>query len=293
MTTDQPRRPRPAAAARSPRSTPPASWASAVAVRGGRIVGRRVRRRDRADRIGPSTRVIELRGRTVTPGLPGRPRPPGPRRAGDAALRPARRRAVRTRRCDVIEAYVAAHPDEPWILGSGWYMAAFEGGTPRREDLDRDRRRTGRPSCRTATVTARGSTRGRSSSPGSRPRHARPGRRPDRARPRRDAERHAPRGRHGPRRPASCPTTRRPTSRRRSGSARRHLHELGITAWQDAIVEPEPRSARTSRWPSRGELTGRVVGRAVVGAPPRRRADRGVRRAPSRRRRSAATRRRA
>ena len=38
---------------------------------------------------------------------------------------------------DLIEAYARSHPDEPWIRGGGWYMAAFEGGTPRREDLDR------------------------------------------------------------------------------------------------------------------------------------------------------------
>ena len=35
-----------------------------------------------------------------------------------------------------IRAFVAAHPDDPWIVGSGWSMADFEHGTPRREDLD-------------------------------------------------------------------------------------------------------------------------------------------------------------
>ena len=38
---------------------------------------------------------------------------------------------------DVIDAYARSHPDEAWIRGGGWFMAAFEGGTPRREDLDR------------------------------------------------------------------------------------------------------------------------------------------------------------
>ncbi|HLO36806.1 MAG TPA: amidohydrolase, partial [Candidatus Deferrimicrobium sp.] len=28
------------------------------------------------------------------------------------------------------------HPEDEWIIGSGWYMADFENGTPRREDLD-------------------------------------------------------------------------------------------------------------------------------------------------------------
>jgi hypothetical protein len=35
-----------------------------------------------------------------------------------------------------IRAYAETHPDLPWIVGSGWYMADFANGTPRREDLD-------------------------------------------------------------------------------------------------------------------------------------------------------------
>jgi len=36
----------------------------------------------------------------------------------------------------MIRSFVAAHPDDPWIIGSGWSMADFERGVPRREDLD-------------------------------------------------------------------------------------------------------------------------------------------------------------
>ena len=36
-----------------------------------------------------------------------------------------------------IASYAAAHPDLPWILGGGWAMAAFPGGTPTAADLDR------------------------------------------------------------------------------------------------------------------------------------------------------------
>lgn len=36
-----------------------------------------------------------------------------------------------------IAAYAAAHPDAPWIVGGGWAMEHFPGGTPRKEDLDR------------------------------------------------------------------------------------------------------------------------------------------------------------
>lgn len=35
-----------------------------------------------------------------------------------------------------IAAYAAAHPDAPWIVGGGWAMEYFPGGTPRKEDLD-------------------------------------------------------------------------------------------------------------------------------------------------------------
>ena len=109
--------------------------AEAVAVRDGRIVavGRSVDLRPLA---GPRTRVVELRGRTLLPGFQ------------DAHCHPIE--AIGLLRCplydlpttrdayvDAIAAYARDHPDLDWIHGEGWYMAAFPGGTPRREDLDR------------------------------------------------------------------------------------------------------------------------------------------------------------
>jgi predicted amidohydrolase YtcJ len=35
-----------------------------------------------------------------------------------------------------VAAYAAAHPDEPWIIGAGWAMEFFPGGTPTRDLLD-------------------------------------------------------------------------------------------------------------------------------------------------------------
>lgn len=35
-----------------------------------------------------------------------------------------------------VAAYSRQHPELPWILGGGWAMAAFPGGTPTAEDLD-------------------------------------------------------------------------------------------------------------------------------------------------------------
>jgi predicted amidohydrolase YtcJ len=37
---------------------------------------------------------------------------------------------------DIIAAYARDHPDEEWITGGGWAMAAFPGGIPTRHQLD-------------------------------------------------------------------------------------------------------------------------------------------------------------
>jgi predicted amidohydrolase YtcJ len=110
--------------------------ARAVAVGGGRIlaVGDE---REVLSLTTPRTRRIELRGRTLLPGF------------GDAHCHPVMA-GVDLLRCplhdvapsseaylDAIRAYADAHPDLPWIQGSGWYMAAFPGGTPTRQELDK------------------------------------------------------------------------------------------------------------------------------------------------------------
>ena len=107
----------------------------AVAVRDGRIVSVGSDANVRSA-IGPRTRVIEVRGRTVTPGF------------GDAHVH-ALSAGIESLLCDLsglrgldaylraISDYAAANPDEPWIRGSGWSMADFPAGIPSREDLDR------------------------------------------------------------------------------------------------------------------------------------------------------------
>ena len=111
------------------------TFAAAVAIRDGRIVA--VGGDDTVRGwIGPRTRVVELRGRSVTPGF------------GDAHVHPVSAGVGRLR-CDLtgahgsdaylarIAAYAAAHPDEAWIRGDGWSMSDFPGGIPHRDDLDR------------------------------------------------------------------------------------------------------------------------------------------------------------
>ncbi|MEZ0095673.1 amidohydrolase [Streptacidiphilus sp. EB129] len=113
---------------------PARSWATAVAVRDGRIVvvGHE---HDVAHLIGADTEVVDLAGKLLLPGFQ------------DAHVHAVLGGAT-MRSCDLhqletapdyveaVAAYAAAHPDRPWITGGGWSMEAFPGGTPHRELLD-------------------------------------------------------------------------------------------------------------------------------------------------------------
>jgi predicted amidohydrolase YtcJ len=105
----------------------------AVAVRAGRIEA--VGSEEVRAATGGTTEVLHLPGRLVLPGFQ------------DAHVHPPSSGLERLR-CDLngmedrdgyreaIAAYASAHAEADWILGGGWSMAAFPGGTPRREDLD-------------------------------------------------------------------------------------------------------------------------------------------------------------
>jgi predicted amidohydrolase YtcJ len=84
---------------------------------------------------GAATEVVDVTGGLVTPGFQ------------DAHAHPLAA-GVDLLRCDLndcasaqetmarIAIYAATHPDVSWIVGSGWSMAHFAGGTPTREMLD-------------------------------------------------------------------------------------------------------------------------------------------------------------
>ena len=109
------------------------SRASAVAVRGGRIVA--VGGDDVRELVGPSTELVDLRGRMLMPGFQ------------DAHVHPVWG-GLDMLRCDLSElgtaadyleaiaGYVAEHASDEWILGGGWQMSAFPGGTPTAAALD-------------------------------------------------------------------------------------------------------------------------------------------------------------
>jgi predicted amidohydrolase YtcJ len=105
----------------------------AVAVAGGRIVALG---RDAENLVGARTEVVDLAGRLLVPGFQ------------DAHVHPVSG-GLELLRCDLgegateddylatIAGYAASHPDEEWILGGGWAMSAFPGGTPTAAALDR------------------------------------------------------------------------------------------------------------------------------------------------------------
>ena len=232
------------------------SWTTAVAVREGRIaaVGSD---REVAGAIGPSTRVIDLGGRTVTPGFQ------------DAHIHPVHGGLARLR-CElhdtrgreaylaVIARYAQSHPDESWIRGGGWYMDDFPGGTPRREDLDAivpDRpvfltNRDGHGAwVNTRALEVAGVTADTDDPPDGR------------------IERDATGAPSGTLHEGAMSLVERlepddtPADLEealRLGQS--YLHSLGITAWQDAIVRPETEERAYVALASRGELTARVVG---------------------------------
>ncbi|MST35248.1 amidohydrolase family protein, partial [Acidimicrobiaceae bacterium USS-CC1] len=112
----------------------PGGFAEALAATGERITA--VGTDDEvAELIGPSTRVVELRGRLAIPAF------------GDAHIH-AISGGVESLRCDLtglrtrpeylerIATHVAGLAPDAWVLGGGWSMEAFPGGVPTAADLD-------------------------------------------------------------------------------------------------------------------------------------------------------------
>ncbi|MGW2741657.1 amidohydrolase [Streptomyces sp. NPDC001450] len=113
--------------------TPDARSATAVAVIGGRITA--VGRDEVRELAGPRTEVVDLAGRLLLPGFQ------------DAHVHPVPA-GLELTQCDLsgrttaedtvaaVRAYAETYPEREWILGGGWSMEAFEGGTPTKELLD-------------------------------------------------------------------------------------------------------------------------------------------------------------
>lgn len=106
--------------------------AGTVLVDGGRIVGVT----DGVPSPGvPAADVIELDGHTIVPGFQDahcHPTHGGMRRLGCDLTEAEDRQAC----IEAVRVHALANPDVDWIVGGGWRMPHFPGGTPRREDLD-------------------------------------------------------------------------------------------------------------------------------------------------------------
>ncbi len=236
------------------------SWAQAVAISGDTIVA--VGSDDDVrPLIGSSTTVIDLRGRMLVPGFQ------------DAHVH-ASGGGLDRLRCDLTEvhgraeylrhiaAYARSHPSEEWITGAGWYMDAFPGGIPTSADLDEV---TGdRPAflinrdhhggwANSAALRRAGIDAGTPDPPDGRIERDSAGR---------------PVGalQEGAMRLVEAVIPAPTLQQRIDGvlEGQRFLHELGITAWQEAIVGDYPGVPDCyeayQQVAADGRLTGRVVG---------------------------------
>ncbi len=236
------------------------SWAHAVAVRDGRIVAVGTDDEIRA-MAGPATEAVDLAGGMLVPGFQ------------DAHVHPVGG-GLDMLQCDMhdlatqedyllaVKTYAEEHPEREWILGGGWAMDVFPGGTPTKDLLDAiapDRciflpNRDGHGAwVNSRALEVAGVT---NDTPD-----------PDDGRIERTAD-GQPSGtlhegamdlvaRHAP--PATSAEMAEGLLR-----GQEYLHSLGITAWQDAIVDDRDHFGRNYTTyveaAGRGDLTARVVG---------------------------------
>jgi len=236
---------------------PAGTWAGAVAVRGDRIVAVGTETEVR-DRVGSAINALHLPGRMVVAGFQ------------DAHVHPptaGRNRLTvslheiggRQGYLDAIARYAAANPDVPWIVGGGWAMEFFPGGTPRKEDLDAivgDRpvfllNRDVHGAWVNSRALEIGGITGDTPDPadGSIERDPRTG----------EATGTLHEGAAYSFNDNVVPVPDRAAWEAALLNAQAHLHSLGITAWQDAWVTPETEAAYRAVAAS-GQLTARVVG---------------------------------
>ncbi len=235
------------------------SWAEAVAVKDERImaVGAGA---DVEQLIGAGTEVVDLRGRMLLPGFQDAHVHPvfGGLDLLQCALHDVGSLPDYER---IIRAYADSHPQASWIVGGGWSMDVFPGGTPSKDVVDRlvpDRpvylpNRDGHSAWVNSRALEVGGVTAETPDP------------PD-GRIERDASgepsgtlHEGAMGLVGDHAPDTTPEEMYEGLLR--GQA--YLHSLGITAWQDAIVQADDHVDNLDaylRAGVSGDLTARVVG---------------------------------
>jgi predicted amidohydrolase YtcJ len=232
------------------------SWTDAVAVRGDRIVA--LGSATVRDLVGPGTRVVEAGGGMVLPGFQDAHvhAPFAGRNRLHVFLNDLVGREAYLER---IAEYAGDNPDQPWIIGGGWAMEYFPGGTPVKEDLDAivpDRpvflmnRDVHGAWVNSKALEIAGITRDTPD--------------PVDGLIERDARTGEPAGTLHEGAAYSFNDQHVPLPTREEWedailNAQQHLHSLGITGWQDAWVTPATLAAYRSLAAS-GRLTARVVG---------------------------------
>ena len=232
-------------------------WADTVAITDGRIsaVGTNA---DVKGSVGPRSEVIDLEGKMLVPGFQdAHCHPPS---AGVDMLRCDLHDARSVDEClEIVRAYAEHHTDREWILGGGWAMDLFPGGTPTKHLLDEivpDRivylpNRDGHGAwVNSRALELAGITRGTSD--------------PRDGRIERDEDGEPSGTLHeGAMAPVDdlAPEITQREWEEGLLKAQTYLHSLGITAWQDAIVGGHYDSLDAYlAVAGRGELSARVIG---------------------------------
>lgn len=231
------------------------AWATAIAVRGSKIVA--VGSDDDVKAAsGPATQIVDLEGATVMPGFIDAHVHPG--MGGGMLLQcDLSNASTAAEYLTVIRSYAAGLAADAWVTGGGWSMAAFDRGVPDARTLDLVT--GGRPAflvnrdthsawVNTAALRAAGID---SSTPD-----------PAGGRIERDVDHHPSGALHE----SAMALVRQhvpPTGDARPRDALlagvRYLNQLGITGWQDAKILGEDVDAYVELEGS-GLLTARVVG---------------------------------
>ncbi|WP_346012551.1 amidohydrolase family protein, partial [Streptomyces sp. SID3343] len=235
-------------------------FAEAAAVAAGRIAAVGAEREVRS-LVGPRTETVDLAGGMLLPGFQDAHIHPG---LGGLHLMRCNLGDLHSRRdyVSAVGAYARTHPEVPWILGGGWSMDAFPGGVPHRADLDtvvRDRpvylpNRDSHSAWVNSVALEMAGVDAHTPDPVD-------------GRIERDRD-GVPTGalHEGAMRlvGALVPRPTQDDVERALLAAQSHLHALGITAWQDAMVvnglnAPDSLDAYRAL-AERGELTARVAG---------------------------------
>jgi predicted amidohydrolase YtcJ len=236
------------------------SWARAAAVEGGRIVA--VGTEDEIRSLaGGGTEIVDLSGKMLVPGFQ------------DAHVHPVLG-GLDMIQCDLhdlstqedyllaVKTYAGNHPEREWVLGGGWAMDVFPGGTPSKGLLDAivpDRciylpNRDGHSAWVNSRALERaGITRDTPD--------------PDDGRIERTADGEPSGTLHEGAMELVGSLAPEPTADETAEGllkGQEYLHSLGITAWQDAIVSDADAFGRNYTAyldaAGRGDLTARVIG---------------------------------